>query len=188
MEILLIIIGLVLLAVYMMYARLIRLRNRTLEALSSIDVQLKKRANLVPNILAIAKKFMEHERELLEAVTAARVGFEADYDATKSEQVQQHLQAAGGLTAGLGRLMAVAENYPELKSDKVMVEAQQTYQDVEANIAAARRFYNAAVTAQNNAVQIFPSSAIAGMIGIEAMPYYEVDDAARAPINAADHL
>lgn len=186
MEILLIIGAGLLVGGYILYVRVIGLRNRTLEALSCIDVQLKKRANLVPNVLALAKKFMEHERGLLESVTAARVGFEQDYDTANPEAVKKHLEAAGGMQASLSKIMAVAENYPELKSDSVMIEAQRTYQDVEANIAAARRFYNAAVTSQNNAVEIFPSSLIATRLGIKLMPYYEADKASRALQNAAD--
>lgn len=186
---LLLIVGAVLALIYFLHVRVIKLRNRTLEALSGIDVQIKKRANLIPNVLTIAKKFMEHERSLLEDITAARAAFENGYNAQNADDVKAHLQAADSLQAGLGKLMAIAENYPDLKSDTVMLEAQKTYQDVEANISAARRFYNAAVTDLNNAVQIFPSSVIASMVGIGQMPFYELDEAARnTSVNAADLL
>ncbi|MGB0920654.1 MAG: LemA family protein [Alphaproteobacteria bacterium] len=174
---------------YVLYSRLIKRRNRALEALSGIDVQIKKRANLIPNVLAIAKKFMEHERALLEDLTAARTAFEKSYDAGSAADVQDHLKAAEGVQSTLGRLIAIAENYPDLKSDTVMQKAQKTYQDVEANIAAARRFYNSAVTDLNNATQIFPSSLVASMIKIGEMPFYEIDDATpKGAIPAADHL
>ncbi|MEN8722102.1 MAG: LemA family protein [Alphaproteobacteria bacterium] len=188
MEILIVVLP-VLVLLYWLYVRVITRRNRALEALSGIDVQIKKRANLIPNLLTIAQKFMTHERELLESVTAARVKFEQDYDAKDADQVAAHLDAANGMQAMMGRLMAVAENYPDLKSDTVMVEAQQAYQEVEANIAAARRFYNSSVTDLNNTVQIFPGSVIAGMVNITAMPLYELDEGtARAPIDAAAFL
>ncbi len=184
-----IVLAVIIILLYMLYARLIGRRNRALEALSGIDVQIKKRANLIPNILTIAQKFMDHERELIEDVTKARTAFEQNYDASSAAAVEEHLKAAQGVQASLGRLMAVAENYPDLKSDTVMQEAQRTYQDVEANISAARRFYNSAVTDLNNAVQIFPSSAIAKMINIEEMPFYELDEETpRGPIAAGEHL
>lgn len=185
-----VIAGVVILGVlYALYARLIGRKNRALEALSGIDVQIKKRANLIPNVLAIAKRFMEHEKSLLEEVTKARTDFEKSYNVGSASEVETHLKAAEGMQTALGRLMAVAENYPDLKSDSVMQEAQKTYQDVEANIAAARRFYNSSVTDLNNAVQIFPSSFIASMIGIPEMPFYEMDEnTVTGAIPASEHL
>ncbi|MGB0920645.1 MAG: LemA family protein [Alphaproteobacteria bacterium] len=189
MELTIILIIVVVVVLYVLYARLIGRRNRALEALSGIDVQIKKRANLVPNVLAIAKRFLEHEKDLLEELTAARTDFEKSYNTGSAAEVEGHFKAAKGMQTALGRLMAVAENYPDLKSDSVMQEAQRTYQDVEANIAAARRFYNSSVTDLNNAVQIFPSSLIASMISIPEMPFYEIDEGVETgTVPAADHL
>ncbi|CAE7205178.1 lemA [Symbiodinium microadriaticum] len=171
---------------YSVYVRVIRTRNGAREALSGIDVQIKKRVNLVPNVLAIAKKFMQHEKALLTSVTEARTAFEKDYDPGDADAVKDHLEAAGSVSMGLGRILAVAEDYPELKSDGPMMEAQKTYHDVEDNLAAARRFYNSAVTDLNNIVEVFPMSVIAGWAKVSAMPYFELDpDVSRDPIDAA---
>ena len=183
---------LVLLAVtvsYGWYVVLIRNRNRAQEALSSVDVHLRKRHDLVPNVLALARRFMEHEKELLERVTALRSQAQAPYDKGDPDQVKGHLDAERGLQGALRQLFAVSESYPELRSAETMIEAQRTYREVESNIAAARRFYNAAVTRLNTAAQIFPGTVIAGMAGVRPMPFFELEDASmREPVNAADHI
>lgn len=182
-------VGIALVMMYWLYARLITRRNQALEALSGIDVQIRKRANLIPNVLGIAKRFLEHERSLLDEVTKARTQFDKPYNQADAAAVQEHLKAADNVQNRLTRLFAVAEGYPELTSNSVMVEAQEAYQEVEANISAARRFYNSAVTDLNNAVQIFPGSLIANAINISAMPYFELDDAtSKVPPSATDHL
>ncbi len=173
---------------YGWYVSIIKRRNKAQEALSGIDVQLQKRSNLIPNILKIAKKFMEHESALLTQVTELRTKAGADYDSGNPEEVKAHLGAAKELSGAMGRLMVAVEAYPELKSNETMIQAQQTYNEVEAQIAAARRFYNSAVSTLNNAVQIFPGNVIAGMAGVTAMPFYEADEAARAPVDAGDFL
>jgi LemA protein len=184
----LIIIGVLGLFIYMLYARLIGLRNKNLEALSSIDVQLKKRHDLVPNILTIAKKFMDHEEEVLTKVTQMRSISGSDYDKKNPEEVSQHLEANKQLQSAMLNLFAVAENYPDLKSQETMIRAQETYEEVEGHISAARRFYNSSTTDLKNAVEIFPSSVIASMIGIRAMPYFEMDEAERKPVDASEFL
>ncbi|MCC3860287.1 LemA family protein [Pseudemcibacter aquimaris] len=173
---------------YILYVRLIKLKNGTLEALSSIDVQLKKRHDLVPNILTIAKKFMEHEEAVLTKVTQMRTISGSDYDKNNPDEVAQHLEANKQLQSAMMNLFAVAENYPDLKSQETMVRAQETYEEVEGHISAARRFYNSSVTDLKNAVEIFPSSMVASMIGVKAMPFFEIDEAEREPVNAADIL
>lgn len=175
-------------AIYIMYARLIRLKNAALEALSSIDVQLKKRHDLVPNILTIAKKFMDHEDAVLTKVTQMRSISSSNYDKNNPEEVAQHLEANKQLQSAMMNLFAVAENYPDLKSQETMVRAQETYEEVEGHISAARRFYNSSVGDLKNAVEIFPSSAVANMIGIKAMPFFEIDDAERGPVSASEFL
>lgn len=174
---------------YWLYVRLIRRRNQALEALSSIDVQLRKRHDLIPNALKLANKFMSHERSLLDELTRLRTQAQQPYDASDADAVAGHLNAEGGLQAGMRQLFAVAENYPELHSSETIVQAQQTFNEVEGHIAAARRFYNSAVTQLNNAVQIFPGSVIASLINIKAMPFFEIEDAAmRQPVDADDYL
>ncbi len=186
-----IILGLIVIAAiiaYFLYVGIIKNRNKALEALSGIDVQLNKRHDLVPNILAIAKKFMEHERGLLAEVTELRTEAMKSYDKGNKEQIAQHLAAENALQGKMGQIMVAVEAYPDLKSDATMVQAQQTYNEVEENIAAARRFYNSAVNQLNDSVQIFPGSSIARMVGVGQMPLFEADASVKAPVNAKDFL
>lgn len=183
-----IIIGVALFVIYIWYAKLIGKRNKALEALSSVDVQLKKRANLLPNILKIAKKFMEHETELFKEVTRLREQLLGDYDKKDSNAVQEHLRAAQELNNNMQGLMIKAENYPDLKSSQNMLEAQEIFNETEEQIAAARRFYNSAVNDLKTSVEIFPGNLIAKLAGVKAMPFYEADEASKKPINAADIL
>lgn len=174
---------------YIWYAKLISRRNTAREALSSIDVQLKKRHDLLPNILKLAGRFMTHEKELLEGLTALRARVDADYDRADPSAVQAHLSAGQELQSGMARFFAVAENYPELRSAETISKAQDTYTEAEAHISAARRFYNAAVTDLNNAVEIFPGSMIADWANVKAMPFWEMEDTGhRAAVNVDDHL
>ncbi len=188
MEILIGLVVVVLIGGYVWYATLISRRNRALEALSSIDVQLRKRHDLIPNVLKIAQRFMEHEKDLLTEVTKLRADAMADYDPTNPEAVKGHLESERKLQSGMIRLFATAEAYPELRSAETMINAQETYSEVEGHISAARRFYNASVTDLNNSVQIFPGSVIAGIAGVQPMPFYEIEEAARAPVDASDFL
>jgi len=182
------IIGGILILGYFWYASLVGKRNSALEALSSIDVQLKKRHDLLPNILKIAKRFMDHEKELMAKVTEMRAQAGKGYDRNNSGEVAGHLAAESGLQSAMMQFFAVAENYPDLKSNQNMIRAQQTFEEVEGHIAAARRFYNSSVTALNNAVQIFPGSAIARMANIAAMPYFEMAEIEKKPVDASDYL
>ncbi len=176
---------------YVWYASIITKRNKAKEAFSGIDVQLKKRADLIPNVLTIAKKFMAHEKELLEEVTRLRTEVQKqqqDAHADEAAHIKERFMTEAQLQKSMGQLMIAVENYPELKSDTNMLEAQRAYQNVEENIAAARRFYNAAVNALHNAIQIFPGNVIAGLVGVTEMPFYEAEEADRKAVNAADVL
>ena len=181
------IIGLIILIVlYNLYIQVIQKRNKVKEAMSGIDVQLNKRYSLIPNILTIANKFMEHERSLMDEITALRTkasGIRSDAN-TISEKINLDNQIA----TKMGQLMVNVENYPQLKSDQTMMQAMQTYAEVEEHIAAARRFYNSAVNELNNAVEIFPSSIVASMCGIKSYPFFEAIEAARQEINASDYF
>lgn len=187
--VLLAIVVLVVIVGYGWYMALIKRRNQALEALSSIDVQLRKRADLVPNVLKIAERFMRHERELMSQITELRASTMREYSPKDPKSVKQHLESADALRGAMMRLFAVAENYPQLKSNETMITAQQTYTEVEGQIADSRRFYNAAVAGLNNAAQIFPGNVIAGMANVRAMPFFEeTDEAARRPVDASDYL
>lgn len=185
------IIGLVVLLVvlvplYSLYVSLIQKKNKVRESMGGIDVQLKKRYDLIPNILVIANKFMEHERGLITEITQLRTqasSLRADQD-TISKKIDLDNQIA----TKMGQLMVNVENYPQLKSDQTMVQAMQTYSEVEEHIAAARRFYNSAVNDLNNAVEIFPSSMIASALDIRPYPFFEAEEAARKSVNAADYF
>jgi LemA protein len=177
-----------LLGIYLWYANLIRKRNKTQEALSSIDIHLKKRANLIPNILKIAKKFMEHEKMLFTEVTRLREKLLEDYDQKDVNAVKEHFQAAAKLSEQMNSFMLKAENYPDLTSSQNMLHAQETYNEIEAQIAAARRFYNSAVNELKNSIDIFPGNLIAMLARVKIMPFYEADTAAKKPINIDDFL
>lgn len=175
-----IIVGLVLIGLYAWYASIVRRRNRVGEALAGIDAQLNQRHDLVPNLLAIAKRYMAHESGVLDDVTRLRTA------AASAASPAAKFAAEAQLDAGLGRLMAVAENYPALKADGPMIEAQRGLQEVETNIAAARRFYNSAVADLRNATQTFPGSLLAPLAGASTPPpFFEASEAARAPVDAA---
>jgi len=188
MEILVIVFIIFLVACYFWYVSIIARKNKALEGLSGIDVQLKKRSNLIPNVLVIAQKYMDHEKELINEVTRLRTQFESDYNPKDSEQVKGHLKSAQKLDSLMGKLMVNMEAYPELKSDQTLIKAQEAYLDVESNISAARRFYNAAVTKVNNSVQIFPGNIIGALAGVTALPFYEIDEASMKPVLATDIL
>jgi LemA protein len=173
---------------YTWYIRIIGRRNQALQALSGIDVQLKQRWDLVPNILKLAARFMEHEKSLMSDITALRENAAPSYNPKDAESLKQHLAASEALGQRMGQLMIKAENYPDMKSDQTMVRAMQTYNEVEAQIAAARRFYNASVTDLNNSVQIFPGNVLAKIAGIAEMPFYETDQASRGAVNVNDFM
>lgn len=185
--IILVLLGIIAL-IYAWYASIVKKRNKALEALSSIDVYLKQRFDLLPNILVIAQKYMQHERGLLEEVTALRAHANQNYDPKNSAEVTDHLAAAQNLAAKFGQLMVAVENYPDLKANQTMIEAMNTNNEVESHIAAARRFYNASVTVLNNSIQIFPGNYIAKLAGVTTMPFYEADLASKETIKASQFL
>ena len=174
---------------YVLYARLIRFRNSALEALSGIDVQLRKRYDLIPNVLKLARRYMEHETSLIKEVTELRVKAEAAMGGNDPGSVTDRFSADDALVGGLGQLFARMENYPELKADGTIIEAQAAYQEVEGHISAARRFYNTAVGELNTSIETFPGSLVAPLAKAKTMPFYEVEEAKiREPIDADDFL
>lgn len=181
------IVVLVLLAIfYLIYVGLIKKKNNVKEAFASIDVQLKKRYDLIPNILFIANKFMEHERELLTGITELRT--QAAKLPANLENAQEKIDLDNKISAMMGKLQVQVENYPQLKSDQTMIQAMQTYNEQEEHIAAARRFYNSAVKELNNAVEIFPSSLVAVLVNIKAAPFFEASEEERQRIDAKDYF
>lgn len=171
---------------YNLYVSIIKKKNKVMEAFSGISVQMKKRYDLIPNILTIANKFMEHEKSLMEEVTALRA--KAVSLPNNLDNLGKKLALDSEIRSKMGQLMVAVENYPQLKSDQTMTNAMQTYNEIEEHIAAARRFYNSAVLELNNAVEIFPSSVIAGMLNIRKQEFFQINEAETKPINAADYF
>ena len=171
---------------YLSYTTVIKRKNKVEEAFSSIDVQLKKRYDLIPNILNMTKKFMEHERSLFEDITNLRT--KALSLGNDIKDISEKLAIDSEIKAKMGQILVSVENYPELKSDSTMVTAMQTYNEVEEHIAAARRFYNSAVNELNNAVEIFPTSMYAKKLGITKQEFYKTDEPIHKSINVNDYL
>ncbi len=172
---------------YFWYATLIARRNKVKEAMSSVDVHLNQRHDLIPNIVGLAGRFMEHERGLLAEVTRLREEARRPTGSTPAE-TGKRFEVEGQLGQRVGQLLVSMEAYPQLKSDRPLLEAQQTWTETEAQITAARRFYNAAVNQLNNAIQIFPGPIIAAIAGVQAMPLFEAPAAARLAPNVDDLL
>jgi LemA protein len=171
------------------YNKFITLRNRTDEAWADIDVQLKRRYDLIPNLIETVKGYAKHERGTLDAVTKARA------DATKihidpsnitPEQIVAMAGAEQSLTQSLGKLLAIAEAYPDLKANQNFLELQTELSDTENKIQASRRFYNTNVRDINTALETFPQNMIGNMFKFENKEFFELDEndsAAREPVS-----
>lgn len=159
------------------YNKLVRLRNVCEETWAGIDVELRRRHDLIPNLVETVKGYAEHERGVLTQVTEARAS------AVAAGGVQEQARAEGMLTQALRSLFAVAENYPDLKADANFRELQQELATTEDRIARSRSVYNGAVRAYDTAREVFPTNIIAGMFNFEAREYFEIDDPeAREPV------
>jgi LemA protein len=155
---------------------LVRTRQMANEAWSGIDVQLKRRSDLVPNLVEVVKGYAGHERSVLEDVTRLRGAARA----LPADDVASRAQAEGALSVALGKLVALAENYPDLKASGNFLELQQELSQLETELQMARRYYNGAVRNQNVLVQSFPSNFIAGLFGFGQRQHFEISDADRA--------
>jgi LemA protein len=169
--ILLIIAGVLVAGVILIYNALVRLRNRTDEAWSDIDVQLKRRYDLIPNLVDTVKGYAKHERELFEKVTKART------EAINAGGVEQQAKAENMLTDALKSVFAVAENYPQLRATENFQKLQDELADTENKIMAARRFYNANVRDLNTKIETFPTNLIASPLGFKKREFFELDEA-----------
>ncbi len=188
------VIGLLVVAVVLvawfvgMYNGLVDLRNRFKNAFAQIDVQLKRRHDLIPNLVETAKAYLSHERETLEAVIAARNSAEgartrAAADPGNAEAMQGLTKAETGLTGMLGRLFALAEAYPDLKANQNMMQLSEELSTTENKIAFARQAFNDAVMRYNNKCEMVPSNFVANMFGFEKAELFEVEvEAERAPV------
>ena len=180
--ILLVLLGVVVLAglaLLGMYNGLVRARVRAREAWSGIDVQLKRRASLIPNLVETVKGYAAHEQEVLENVTRARAMLE------QAGGAAQAAQADNVLTGALRSLFAVSENYPQLRANENFLALQQELSDVEEKIAFARQFYNRNVMVFNTRIQVFPSVIIANMFNFERFEFFEAEEAAREDVQVS---
>lgn len=161
------------------YNKFVKLIQRAKEAWADIDVQLKRRYDLIPNLVETVKGYATHERETFEQVTQARADATAthvDPSNVTSEQIAAMAGAESALTSALGRLLAVAENYPDLKANTNFLELQRELSDTENKIQAARRFYNGNVRELNIALYSFPSNIVGKLFNFQAEEYFELED------------
>jgi LemA protein len=152
------------------YNRLVRLRNQVKNAWAQIDVQLKRRYDLIPNLIETVKGYMKHERETLEAVTKARNLAQQ----AASSGAGERSKAETELSSALARLLAVVENYPDLKANQNFLALQEELTSTENKIGFSRQFYNDSVLRYNNRTQMFPSNMVASMTGFKASEFFEV--------------
>jgi LemA protein len=174
--IILVIIGLF---VVLAYNNFVKLVQRTKEAWADIDVQLKRRYDLIPNLVETVKGYAAHERQTFDAVTSARAEatkIHVDPSKVTPEQITAMASAESGLTQALGKLLAVAEAYPDLKANTNFLELQRELTDTEDKIQASRRFYNGNVRDLKIALQSFPSNVIGNMFGFREEPFFELGE------------
>lgn len=182
---LLIIIGVVAVLVIWgvsLYNNLVKLRNNRENAFANIDVQLKQRHDLIPQLVATVKGYAEHEKELLIRVTEARS------DAMGANTINEKVAAENTLSSALAGLRVSLEAYPDLKANQNFLQLQNEISDIENKLAAVRRFFNTTTRELNNAVQTFPSSIFAKMFGFQKEPMFEVPQEERAILDKAPEI
>jgi LemA protein len=172
-----IIVGIIVILIFVfigIFNGLVRLRNQVKNAWAQIDVQLKRRHDLIPNLVETVKGYMKHERETMEAVTKARTLAQQMTSAAPGERAK----AEGELSSALSRLFAVAERYPDLKASQNFLALQEELTSTENKISFSRQFYNDSVMKYNNQTQMFPSNVVANMAGFKPGEFFEVTVAA----------
>jgi LemA protein len=180
--IVLVVIFLLLLWGITLYNRLVKLRNNRENAFANIDVQLKQRHDLIPQLVATVKGYATHEKETLQRVTDARAA------AMGATTINDKINAENALTSALSGLKVSLEAYPDLKANQNFMQLQSEISDVENKLAAVRRFFNSATRELNNAVQTFPSNILAGMFGFQKEPMFEIPQEQRAEMDKAPEI
>ena len=173
--ILLVIIAAIVLFIISMYNSLIQLRNRVKNAWSQIDVQLKRRHDLIPNLIETVRGYMKHEREIMENITKYRS------QAMDAKTVGEKAQAEGLLSGALGQLRVQVENYPDLKANQNFLALQEELTSTENKISFSRQAYNDQVLFYNNKIQMFPSNIMAGMFNFKLEEFFEVEEERAVP-------
>ncbi len=168
-------IAIILMFFLIVYNGLVRAKNRIAEALSQIDVQLKRRTDLIPNLVETVKGYAKHEKGLLENVTKARASL------LTANTTHDKAEANNMLSETLKSLFAVSENYPDLKASSNFLELQEELSDTENKIAYSRQFYNSNVLDYNNRLQVFPSNIVAGMFGFKVADFFEAEEKEKQP-------
>ncbi len=171
--VIIVVIILIILWVISTYNGLVTLRNKVKDQLSQIDVELKRRFDLVPNLVETVKGYAKHEKETLEGVIAARNSY------VSSNTTEDGLKADGELTKAISKLFALAESYPDLKANQNFNQLQNELSEIEQKIVYARQFYNDSVLKLNNKIEMFPSNLIAGMFGFNKEKFFEAKEEER---------
>ncbi len=184
MTLIIVLVAVALIALWLvsLYNRLVSLRNNRENAFANIDVQLKQRYDLVPQLVATVKGYATHEREVLERVTTARAA------AMGAQSVNDKIMADNALTSALAGLKVSLEAYPDLKANQNFLQLQTEIADIENKLAATRRFFNSTTRELNTAVQAFPSNLIAGMFGFHKEPMFEIAQEDRATLDKAPEV
>lgn len=165
------------LGIIFIYNRLVVFRNRVDNAWAQIDVQLKRRYDLIPNLVKTVQAYAAHEKEVFQNIAEARS------QAFNARTVNEQGKAENGLTKALGRLIALAEGYPQLKANENFLLLQEELVGTEGKIAYARQFYNDSVMALNTKIQLFPHNLLANLFGFKQRDYLEIDGLAKDPVN-----
>lgn len=186
--IVLIVIILLIISLIGIYNRLVGLRMTRGQAFADIDVQLKQRFDLIPNLVETVKGYASHEEKVFSEVTKARAGVQDVGQGGDPAAAGQRAAAEGMLGKAMMNLFAVAENYPDLKADTQYQRLMDELSDIENKIAAARRFFNSATSELNAAVQQFPAVLFAGSLGFKAEDFFEIDDAMRETVEKAPEV
>ena len=177
----LIILAIIVIALILMYNSLVAKKNQVENIFGSVDTQLKKRYDLIPNLVATVSKYMEHEKSLLTEVTQLRS------EANKPNISDEHkMNLDAKMSAALGSIMIAVENYPDLKANENVMHLQASLNEIEEQIAAARRAYNQAVTDYNNAIEMFPSNFMANMMQYRKKDVFEIDESERKNVNVKE--
>lgn len=177
--IVLVVVGLIVLAFIAIYNNIVGLSQRRKNAFSDVDVQLKMRHDLIPNLVETVKGYASHEKGVMEQVTAARA------TAMSGGSIAEKAKAEGALGAAMMNLMAVAENYPQLKADANFRQLQDSLSDIENKIAAARRFFNNATSEYNTAIKQFPAVVLSGIAGWHEEDFFELSEQEKAAVQEA---
>lgn len=172
----------ILLGIIRLYNNLVRMRNNRENAFANIDVQLKQRHDLVPQLVSTVKGYASHEKTVLENVTNARTA------AMSANNINDKIQAENKLSSALANLKVSLEAYPDLKANQNFLQLQTEISDIENKLAASRRFFNSATKELNNAVQTFPANILAGMFGFHKEPMFEIPATDRASLDKAPEI